>query len=408
MQDSPIVAQDPYSMFLFALKAPETRRKYTGHLDTFLEFIDDKSHNTPKCRHRRTEVDLKRIREKCRFFVEEVRKDNNWALYKVIEFLQFLRDQVDKKEIVAGTLKNYCKAIRVFCEMSEIELPWKRITRGLPRPKRYASDRVPTMDEVRKLVEYPDRRIKAIVYSMISSGIRLGSWDYLRWGHCQPNVKDGKIMAVTMKVYAGEPEEYFTFMTPSAWEELVKWKNYRQDCGEEVTDDSWVMRNLWDVTTLPHAKERNDYGMDSGIGKGLATLPKKLKSQGVKRLLLRALYAQGLRRRLPTGKKRHEFQGIHSLRKICQTQLEIAGLKNVNVQTLMGRSLGVNDSYYRVTIADLLTDYEKAIPLLTIDDTTRLQDRVNSLEEKQDDVSIMKLEHQRFSNACMDGIIKLP
>ena len=109
MQDSPILAQDPYSMFLFALKAPETRRKYTGHLDTFLEFIDDISNSTPKSRHRRTELDLKRIREKCRFFVEEARRDNNWVLYKVVEFLQFLRDQVDKKEIVAGTLKNYIK-----------------------------------------------------------------------------------------------------------------------------------------------------------------------------------------------------------------------------------------------------------------------------------------------------------
>ena len=39
---------------------------------------------------------------------------------------------------IKGTLKNYWKAIRIFCEMSEIELPWKRITGGLPRPKRYA------------------------------------------------------------------------------------------------------------------------------------------------------------------------------------------------------------------------------------------------------------------------------
>jgi hypothetical protein len=31
------------------------------------------------------------------------------------------------------------------------------------------------------MLEYPDRRIKPIVYTMASSGMRLGAWDYLRW-----------------------------------------------------------------------------------------------------------------------------------------------------------------------------------------------------------------------------------
>lgn len=89
------------------------------------------------------------------------------------------------------------------------------------------------------------------------------------------------------------------------------------------------------------------------------------------------MYAQGLRGRLPVGKKRHEYQGIHSLRKVCQTQLEIAGVRNVNIQTLMGRSIGINDSYYSVTVTDLLSDYERAVPLLTIDDSFGLKEQLN-------------------------------
>jgi hypothetical protein len=37
-----------------------------------------------------------------------------------------------------------------------------------------------------KLVEYPDRRIKPIVYTMVSAGIRIGAWEYLRWKHVIP------------------------------------------------------------------------------------------------------------------------------------------------------------------------------------------------------------------------------
>ena len=64
--------------------------------------------------------------------------------------------------------------------MSDIVIPWKRITRGLPRASMAANDRAPTLEEIQKICEYPDRRIKAIVYTKASSGIRLGEWDYLR------------------------------------------------------------------------------------------------------------------------------------------------------------------------------------------------------------------------------------
>ena len=78
--------------------------------------------------------------------------------------------------------------------MNDIVLNWKKISRGLPAGRRAANDRAPTIEEVKKLVEYPDRRIKPIVYTMASSGIRIGAWDYLQWKHVKPISNDeGKI-----------------------------------------------------------------------------------------------------------------------------------------------------------------------------------------------------------------------
>ena len=92
-------------------------------------------------------------------------------------------------------MQNYLKTIKFFCETTDISIPWKKITRGLPKGKRYADDRAPTLEEIKKIIEYPDRRIKPVVYTMESSGIRVGAWDHLRWHHITPIIKDGELIA---------------------------------------------------------------------------------------------------------------------------------------------------------------------------------------------------------------------
>ncbi|MBV9177500.1 MAG: hypothetical protein JO297_10720 [Nitrososphaeraceae archaeon] len=122
-------------------------------------------------------------------------------------------------ENAQGTLKNYYRAAKLFCEMNDLILNWKRISKGLARAKNSSNDGAPTV-EVRKLVEYSDRRIKPVVYAMASGGFRLGALDYLQWKHVSPitNENEGGREAIAAKllVYADEPEEYYTFITPEA------------------------------------------------------------------------------------------------------------------------------------------------------------------------------------------------
>jgi hypothetical protein len=89
------------------------------------------------------------------------------------------------------------------------------------------------MEEIRKIAEYPDRRIKAIDYTMTSSGIRLGAWDYLKWGNIKPVQRNGKVVTAKVIVYAGEDEEYFTFIS------LLPYQNF-----------PWNYDNIHDASTL--------------------------------------------------------------------------------------------------------------------------------------------------------------
>ena len=71
---------------------------------------------------------------------------------------------------------------------------------------------------------------------MVSGGFRLGAWDYLKWKHVIPiENKESEIIAAKLIIYAGEPEEYYCFITPEAFNTLKNWIDYRSDAGEEIT-----------------------------------------------------------------------------------------------------------------------------------------------------------------------------
>lgn len=294
--------------------------------------------------------------------------DIHWFVNAIFKYLQIHKARVDRKEISSATLRNYVKPIRLFCEQMDIPVPWKKIMRGMPKGRRYANDRAPAVEEVKKMLSYPDRRIKPIIYTMISSGIRLSSWDYLKWKHVIPVSRNNQIVAAKVIIYADEDEEYFSFISREAFDALSDWMIYRKHSGEAVTGESWLMRNLWDVTTPK--------------GKGIVTIPRRLKATGIKRLIERALWAQGIRLKLEPGRRRHEFQADHGFRKWFKTRCESAGMRSINIETLMGHSLGLSDSYYRPTEEEILNDYLKAGSFVTLNEERLLQEQIEELRHK--------------------------
>lgn len=207
---------------------------------------------------------------------------------------------------------------------------------------------------------------------MVSSGIRVGAFEYLSWGDITPVEKAGRVVAAKVRVYSGTNEEYFSFVTPEAYSALKEYIDFRAKSGETITQTSPVLRDLW-------------FGEKGGKPQHFIARPRRLDPFGVKRLVENAIQASGLRKPLAKGQRRHEFQALHGFRKFFKSTCERT-MKTLHVELLLGHNVGLNANYYRPTEEDLLNDYLKAVPELTIlEEVSRVEpiaeERIMKLEE---------------------------
>ncbi|MDQ3970140.1 MAG: hypothetical protein M3227_00435, partial [Thermoproteota archaeon] len=96
---------DTWSLYLYAMKSPVTREKYTKRLEKFFDSLG---------------LDGTTIEEKSIKFVNLTKeKGNGWAFNAILKFMQFQLDRANRKEITGSTVRNYLKSIKLFCEMAD-------------------------------------------------------------------------------------------------------------------------------------------------------------------------------------------------------------------------------------------------------------------------------------------------
>jgi integrase len=178
----------------------------------------------------------------------------------------------------------------------------------------------------------------------------------LKWNH---ELRDRTVVAAKITVYAGENEQYFSFITPEAFEAIREWMNYRRTSGEDINGESWLMRTVWDTTSPSRSP---------------ISSPKKLSTGAIKELVKRALRSVGLRTSLDRDKKvrRYEWKANHGFRKFFETNADLK-MKSLYVEMLMGHNIGLAASYSKPKVDELLAEYLKAVDNLTIDKTRQKQ-----------------------------------
>jgi len=366
---------DPYQLFLDSIRTPSTKRRYKNLLYTFLKLIPnqmyiDSLEKKPKDREAKTLA---------KFFVELARADLDVASNVIAAYIKEDKKQVEQGKISSQTIPNHIKPIKVLLDANRIPIHWKSLNKLLPRRESKSKDRAYTREEIQKMLAVTnDITDKIIILLFSSGGFRLEAWDYFTWKDVI-FFKDGdSYKGASLLIYRGDPESYFTFITPEACKAL------------EIYRENWKA----DIGVYPRAD-------DPLIKSVRYPVIRRLNQKGVRKRIDKIVSDIGLRPPLPPDKKRHEVQLDHGFRKYFNTMLRRAKVDYLDKEDMMGHKVGLEKHYERYQEEDFerFPEYQKAIPFLTVSDDERIRLENEKLKEKKSelekrDITVKNLEKQ--------------
>jgi integrase len=278
-------------------------------------------------------------------FIEQARKNQKEAEWIILSWILKSRPRLR-----GYTIRVYIAAVKSLCDFCDVTLNWKKIVKASPKITK-STDREIVSEEISKIFQTGNLRLKFLISIFRSSAIRRGALPSLQVRDLQ--ITDSKIGI--LRVYRGEQEEYFTFVTPECVELWNQYKDERIREGEEIKDISPLVRI---------SKREN---------RQLRIRPLTVNS-------LASIFRDAYDR---CGIREREFKSIHGFRKAYKTRLENAGMKSLHIEMNMGHAVGLDSNYYRpATLEERMKEYEKFMEILYISEVPKLKQEMKLKEEK--------------------------
>jgi integrase len=321
-------AEKCFSVFTRSIRADATRLQYENVLRIFKQFM------------------------KAGTYGELLTYDVKALQDQLIEYVESLKES----GFSTSTIRNRLAGVQHFYVMNDLVLNWAKIYRFVGEYKKTVQDRIYSRQEIQLILEKSDER-KRVMFFLLLAGLRIGALPAL-------NLRDlkkwEKQNIYQLTVYAGDKDQYVTFLTPEGTKALDSYLDYRRRYGEILKDDAPLIREQFD----PHnARE-----------------PRRLTLFGIKTALEKVLVDAGVRVHGTNRAKRQEVMRFHGFRKYFNTMLNEAGVKPIIKEKLMGHKAGLEAAYLRPSETELLNEFMKALSLLTISDAEEWKAKATKLQ----------------------------
>ena len=386
-----------YENYVSAIRDPETKRRYQGQLEMFI----NPNYQWKVSPQKRKLLSDKELSVLVNEFVKLIQTDPNAGRNKIRRYVMKIKKQVEDKKLNANTSQNRLKPIKMMLRANDIDFSWYLIDKMMPKGTK-SEDRAYTRKEIQDMMSHcVDIIDKVIIVGFSCAGFRLESWDYFTWSDVIFFKNDhGTYKGGALRVYHGDVEEYWTHITPEWCEILDIYKKYwiSKFGSEPLASDPLVVQ------------ERKVY-------------PVRLKMKGVMRRVGKIVKKIGIRTTMVKGKNRYEVKLDHGFRKYFNTMLRRAKVYFADKEDMMGHKVGLESSYERYEEEDFerFSEYQKAIPFLTIGDSARNKfkldvitkekselEKINSVLQdtvKEKDALAAKLREASLNNPVIEDMI---
>ncbi|MGI0033068.1 MAG: tyrosine-type recombinase/integrase [Nitrososphaeraceae archaeon] len=186
------------------------------------------------------------------FFLKLTQQD---ILNLIIRYLVEKNISREYKNLIVSTIKH-------ACEINDIILNWKKIKKFIKSEKTNnetnGRDRGYKHEEIRKILDFSDQRIKSAFLILASTGMRIGALHSLRI--CDLERVDD---LYKIRAYSGYKEEYVTYCTLETAAEIDTYLQFSKRHGEKITGDSFLLVKKFNVSLKIKGFRGKPYGKRS-------------------------------------------------------------------------------------------------------------------------------------------------
>lgn len=353
----------PVKEYLDSLNRPETQRAYYAGIKRFLAYVYKKE-ITPN--------NLEEYGERYLQELEEQKRDSKR------DILSFTSSSGKAPSTRTGRIQGVVSWLGFY----DVELSSRArrdITRKAGGRKVQTIDRIPTKEELKKILEVSPPQLRALIYFLTSTGCRIGEAVQLLPKHIRFDADPVMVTVPGTVTKTGSPRR--TYLTREAAPVLQDWIQYREKY-LQVMRANTGKRNPENPRLFPFT------------------------SRTATKMLNNALERCGLTRRDPTT-DRYEIH-VHSFRKYFKTNLMRSGNGNAEFvsEALMGHEGGyLANSYMRVTPEEIQEFFKNAEQSLWINTPISVKDPEAEKRLEEQEKRIVELEAENAKNRELINLI---